>query len=323
MRGVALASFVCSVLLGRVAAAEEDPMVRSAARDLAVQGAEAYDAGDYATALDRFARAAQLYPAPTLVVMQARSLLGLGRWVESFEKYHQTARMVLPPDAAEPLQQAVRDAARERDELDVRLPRIEIRLESVAPEVVVLVDGQVLPPALINVQHPIDPGPHVVEASVKGAPHFRQDVELAERQQLQIVIPPIVLPEPATAPVRPVAPPVAGEPPPRPQRATPTWVAPVAFGAGGAGAGIAVVGGILAAERRARLEDVCNPGCPLAAKPDLESFRLYRGLFFIGTAVGLAGLGIGTYFAVWGPDGTQQGVALDLGPDGARLSGRF
>src|SRR5689334_5824751 len=63
-------------------AQEDDPLKRSAARDLAIQGAEAYDAGDFSTALDRFTRASALVSAPTLLVMQARSFLALGRWLE-------------------------------------------------------------------------------------------------------------------------------------------------------------------------------------------------------------------------------------------------
>jgi hypothetical protein len=194
---------------------------------------------------------------------------------------------------------------------------------------VISVDGQPLPAALINVQHPIDPGAHAVEATVDGAPHFRQELQIAERDQVRVDVPPLPVSADATPAGTPV--PIKSTrttPPPPPPPAGPaparSWIAPVAFSAGGAGVGVAVVSGILAADRRQRLktEWVCDPGCPAAAEPDLDAFRLYRGLFFLGTAMGVAGLGIGTYFAIWGPDSSQE-VALDLGPTGASLSGRF
>lgn len=324
--GALLAAIALSA--SAASAQEEDPLLRSAARDLATQGAEAYDAGDYATALDRFSRAVQLYPAPTLVVMQARSLVGLGRWLEAFEMYHAAERTPLAADAAEPLQQAVRDAAREGADLESRLPRIEIRLQPVDPALNISVDGQPLPAALVNVQRPIDPGTHRVEAKVDGAMHFQTSVELAERQQILVEIPPLPV---HAVPASPVAVEVRTEPkrepPPaarEPASATPNWLTPVAFSAGGAGVGIAVVSGILAADRRTRLKKDCDPdhNCPPSSEPDLDAFELYRGLFLFGSALGVAGLGVGTYFVIWGPDASQT-VALDVGPAGASLNGRF
>jgi hypothetical protein len=309
-------------------AQEEDPLVRSAARDLATQGAEAYDAGDYATALDRFGRAVQLYPAPTLAVMQARSLVGLGRWVEAAEAYHAAERMPLAADAAEPLQQAVRDAAREGADIESRLPRIEIRLQPADPQLAISVDGQPLPLALLNVQRSMDPGVHRVEATVDGASHFQTSVELAERQQVLVEIPPLPSREVSVQPVtREVAPKAKASPPPaarEPGSSTPNWITPVAFSAGGAGVGIAVVSGILAADRHTRLKGVCTEDldCPESSQPDLDAFNLYRGLFVLGTALGVAGLGVGTYFVIWGPDASQT-VALDVGPGSASLTGRF
>jgi hypothetical protein len=300
---------------------------RSAARDLAIQGAEAYDAGDFSTALDRFTRASALVSAPTLLVMQARSFLALGRWVEAFEAYHAAQRMPLAPDAPEPFLQAVHDAEREGSELESRLPRIEIRLPAEASGVEITVDGAPLPAALVNVTHPIDPGTHQVVATAAGQPHFSQQVQIAEREIAIVEVPaPKANLTPATQP-QPTKPVVANPPAPvdrepRPN-STPSWLLPVAFSAGGAGVGIAVVSGFLAADRHDKLKKVCQgKECPPEATADLDAYHLYRGLFFVGTALGAAGLGLGTYFAIWGDKGPDE-VGLELHPGGASLRGRF
>ena len=53
--------------------AEEDAETRTSARDLAVRGAQAFDAGQYAEASDVFRRAHELVGASSIALMQARS----------------------------------------------------------------------------------------------------------------------------------------------------------------------------------------------------------------------------------------------------------
>ncbi len=64
-----------------------DSVTRTTARDLALQGSEAFDHGQYQVALDLFQRAGELVRAPTISLMQARSLSQLGRWVEAMDAY--------------------------------------------------------------------------------------------------------------------------------------------------------------------------------------------------------------------------------------------
>ena len=72
--------------------AELDSHTRTAARSLAAQGAAAFEAQKYAAALDHFERAAALVEAPTILLMQARTLVQLGRWVEGADKYASVQR---------------------------------------------------------------------------------------------------------------------------------------------------------------------------------------------------------------------------------------
>ena len=99
-----------------VRAQDSDPETRTAAREMATQGAEAFEKQDYETALDRFQRASALFRAPSISVMEARTLVKLGRLLAALDKYESTRHIVLPPDAPEALHRAVEDAAHEAAE---------------------------------------------------------------------------------------------------------------------------------------------------------------------------------------------------------------
>src|SRR5687767_13943294 len=76
---LALAGMLTVVEAGaEVASARPAPSGRNAnldlARSVAVTGREAFQAGDYETALALFRRAYTLFPAPTVVLYEARSL---------------------------------------------------------------------------------------------------------------------------------------------------------------------------------------------------------------------------------------------------------
>lgn len=321
-----LALLAFALLIGSgLAHAEPSDAHRAAARDLAQQGAEAYDAGDYGTALDRFNRAAALVAAPTLTIMQARCLAALGKWIEALERYREIERSPLTPDAPAAFVQAASEARAEAQALEARLPRISIRLEPTNGQATVWLDGKQVPHALLNVEYPIDPGPHVLSASAPELPPFEQHVTLTERQLWQVVVPAAALPtieEQTPPPESSKAPPKPSTPPPHVADRAPSWIAPVALSVGAGGFGTAIVAGVLASQRHTRLERVCTPDCPQEAAADLEAFRLYRGLFFVGGALALVGAGVGTYFLVFASD-SPDGVALGLSPYGAHMRARF
>ena len=81
---------------------------RAAARELAMQGAQLQQAGNCAEALDRFARAEAIFPAPTNLVHEAQCEAQLGKLVEAADHYRMVVRtplrrpeiwpcMLLPP----------------------------------------------------------------------------------------------------------------------------------------------------------------------------------------------------------------------------------
>jgi len=304
--------------LGLPAAAraeEADAGIRMAARELAVSGAEAYDRQDYATALDRFQRAESLYEAPSIAVMVARCLLRVGRVVEAVDKYEETLRTPLDAAAPEAFQRAVADAKAEVEGARARVARLELRLPADVPSgAEVRLDGRPLPPALLGVEMPVNPGAHSVLAQARGYLPATYELSLAEgtHQSLDLAF------APAAA--------ASGSPAPAPsqdeRRAGSPTLAIALLSGGGIALAAGTVTGIAALSYKSTLDDNCTPGCPSSMSSNLDAFRLDRTLSYVGFGVGLAALGAGTYLLLHrSAAGTEMGAVVL--PGGAALRGRF
>jgi hypothetical protein len=318
-RGLGHWLVMAAVLAAAPAQANDQDMVnRSTARALAEAAADDFDRADYAAALDKFTRAQQLYPAPTLSFMQARCLFALGRWVEAFEMYTVTARTRLDVEAPEPFHRAVLDAGREAQSLEARLPRIEIRVPK-HPGLNVSVDDVPLPVALYGILHPMNPGEHRVKARLGERAYFEHTVVLSARDQQLLEIPSPPTPTPTEPRIEPYRRSERASPVDRP---SPPWVIPTAFTVGGVGTATAMVSLIFGSSVKSDLDRVCTPGCPPQYADDVNAYRLYRTLFISGTVLGAAGLGVGLYFALDEPT-EAFAVSLQVAPTGAGLNGNF
>ncbi len=326
----ALCVVALMMLLAPPARANDDAETRAIARDLAVQGAEAFERGQYELALDRFDRAAALVHAPSIALMQARSLVAIGRWVEGLDKYHETARAQLEPDAPQAFYMARTDAAREAAELEARMPHLEIRVGDgqVVPDgVTIQLDGKEVPGVLLNVPRPIDPGEHDVSASDVAGRSASESIVVVEGEHKLVAVPTFEE-EPAPAPEPPpiaAAPsPVATDQPEEPAKTSQLrdWAGPVAFAVGGIGAAGAAISGFAARDEQKRLDKACTPGCPPNESETLSSYRSQRTLFYVSLGVGLAGIAAGTYLTLTDDD-AEQGIALSLTPVSGSLAGWF
>src|SRR4030095_2834285 len=114
-------------------AAEPDEKTKAAARQLAQDGARALAAGRDSEAQDLLDRAYELYPAPTIAVLEARALERLGRLVEAAEHYEKARHSPLVANGSDAFRNAVTDADREVQSLRPRIPQLTINLEGVAP----------------------------------------------------------------------------------------------------------------------------------------------------------------------------------------------
>ncbi|HYP86500.1 MAG TPA: hypothetical protein VEQ59_00065, partial [Polyangiaceae bacterium] len=187
-------------------AEESDAATRMAARELAVSGADAFDKHDYATALDRFQRAESLFRAPSIAVMVARCLARVGRVVEAVDKYEETRRMPLDPNAPEAFQRAVADANAEVEAVKARVARLQVRLPADVPAgTEVRLDERHVPAALLGgVEIPVDPGTHHLTAFAHGRAPFSYEVNLSEgmHQAIEVTFTPSEPQTPAPAAAR-------------------------------------------------------------------------------------------------------------------------
>lgn len=168
----------------------------------------------------------------------------------------------------------------------------------------------------------VNPGPHLLEANAPDRSPYKQELQLALAQKLDVTIP-------ALEPLVPMAP---GEPAP----SVLSEPAPVAvdsgqsqFGVlpwvlGGGGAlllGTSLVTGLMASSKAGQLEDECTgtatdgrPACPPSlrdVKDSAESLALVTDVLWITGALA-AGVGI-TLFVLDDGGGTESGTAVQTG----------
>lgn len=313
----------------RAAAQEADAETRTAARELAGQGAEAFEKQDYVTALDRFQRAGTLFRAPSISVMEARTLVKLGRFVEALDKYEATRHIPLAPDASEALQRAVSDAVREGQELRARTPMLKISILGRRPgpdELKVTLDGKPVPSALLDVERPLDPGRHEIEAASAGLIPIQRRIDLSEGEhrvveiQLGAASPDERLLLKAQSQRTDNVPMVAEASPAASNELVPWgWAA---TGLGIVSLGTSAVTGVIALNKKSNLDAACRPGCPPEFQGDIDSYRLNRTLSYTGLLVGAAALGVGGYILIYGSRESSH-VRAAVTTQGAALSGAF
>jgi len=146
----------------------------------------AFDAGDLARAAEFYARSYELYPAPTSAYWQAQVLAKQGKLVAAAERYRLAAEFELDTRATPAFRQAVADAKEALPALEKRIPVIVITIA--AGEEPELYIDDVAVPAPAAGPHRVDPGSHVVRASMRGKRPFEQRVALAESTAIDLQI---------------------------------------------------------------------------------------------------------------------------------------
>jgi hypothetical protein len=275
------------------------------ARELATQGLAAQDAGDHATAEDRFRRASELYPAPTVLLGLARARVKLGKYVEAREGYLRITRMRLPPNASDAFRDAQQTAAVEVKEVEPKLAWLTLTTGTQPAGMDISLDGAAFPAAAIGVRRPINPGSHRVRATADDHAPFESSFTVGEGQDQTV-----------TVTLRPQA--VAGGSP---------WftVGLVAIGVGGAGLIVGAVTGGIAVSKESELEDQCTGGrCEAEQYETLDSYELTSTISTVAFIAGgvLAAAGV-TLVVVDVAGSDSQTVALSLGAGTARLTGTW
>ena len=323
-------ALACLLLLGAAPAAAQtggpapavDSHTRTAARTLAAQGAEAFENQEYLVALDLFQRAGALIPAPTIVLMEARTLVELRRWVEAADKYSAVKHMQSSEEANSVFQMAVQAADDELSALRQRIPLLNVRVQQDhgSEPVEVWIDGRLLPKPLIGVDNPLDPGNHRVEVRQPSREPIVREVMLREADRQQLVIEPEREAPPPVL-VSPQMDPVTSDTAPAPVQSTGTlgWVV---LGSGAVATLIGTGTGVYALNKKSELDDVCTPGCPASYEDEIDTFRRYRTISYLTFGLGAAGLAWGGYLLLAGTPEAPI-TALRFAPGGASVEGSF
>ena len=344
---VSLALGALSVPLGSARAQGADDQSRSAARALANQAADAYEAGDYETAADLFRRAYLLMPVPSLSVYLGRALEQTGRLVDALEAYQLTARARIDMNSPAPFRRAVLRARRAIDRLEPRIPRLRIEVSGPGkddPNLEVRMDGKPVKRLLIGVDRPVNPGAHELEADTPLGARATGSVTLdeGERKVVELRLAggdsnAAGAPTPApTQPVRPSETPAdeqtgeetAGADVGAAASAHRTW-GYVGLGVGAAGLGVGVVTGLMAVGKHKDAVEACpDLTCEEGTQgaEDVEAFRSLRTISTIGYVAGVLGVGAGVSLLLTAPSSQGNPTAritpcLGLGAVGLR--GRF
>ena len=295
----------------------------AAARQLATEGVKLADQNRCDDAVDKLARAEQLYHAPTVLGRLGECQVLLGKLVEGSENLQRVVREPLPANAP-PAYVKARDRAKKM--LDVAKPRIaKLIVKVVAPaktEVEVQLDAEPLSSALVGAERPTDPGDHVVVATAVGMKRAEEKFELQESETKTVTI--TLVPDPSYKP--PTAP-VPKETPKRDR--TLAWAS---LGVGGAGLAMGAIFGGLALGKKGSLDGQCTADkiCGPGAQSDLDAAQTLATISTVGFIVGGVGVAAAVVLFLW-PDPkpetaeVKKGVFLRpfVGPGSLGVVGTF
>jgi len=254
--------------------ARADPKL--SAKQLAEEGQDLYEAGNYAEALDRFQRAEQTYHAPTILLLVARAQARLGHLLDARSVYDRVIGEQLPPDAPAPWRGAQEMAKSERDELGRRIAVVEVGVAGPPNGSTRLtIDGHARGAGdLAPIE--LDPGvPHRVSFYADGwrpeersvAPgegaHDRLEVRLQQTSAGSFLPPDVLRPAPL-----------------------------LAFGVAGAALGVGIVTGAMSLSKVGTLDDRCRDRVCLQSDRDTADSARTLGtvstVAFVGAGLGIA-----------------------------------
>ena len=277
---------------------------KETARSLFEKGKKQRDKGDWTGALESFKAADAIMKVPTTKLAVARAYAALGKLSEAREAALQVALIAVAPKEPQPFTDARTSAKQLADDLEGKIPQITIVLVG-APktdETQVTVDGETVPNEALSAPWKVNPGKHVLVASLRGG-EVKAEAELAEKQTKSVTLDVTELakrPGPAQAQAnaggnatdKPLTEPPAEEK--QGKRSPLVWIG---IGVAVVGVGVGATAGILSMGKKSDLDSLCRDGkCPPNAHDTLDSANTLATIStigFVGAGVGLALTGIG------------------------------
>ena len=304
-----------------------------AARELFRQGTEDVDAGRYAQGLEKFRRVAAVRETANVRFNIARCEESLGKTGAALADF-ETAEREANADASAKGGDAIAKLAHDRaDALRPRVPRLGVVAPTPAPPgLAVTLDGSKLALTTLGVPLPVDPGPHVIDATAPDRRPFHADVTLMESESKTVSI--TMAPgNPAPAPGLSRAPLIDTTAPASPSSSSRRAWGIVALAAGGALAAGSVVFLLIHDGKVSSVKGDCPDGrCPIAREPDvtsLQSSAHTTEALSVGFAAGAVVAGaLGAYLVLSAPSAQTAPSAMIApgaagAPAGLSLVGRF
>jgi hypothetical protein len=302
---------------------------RATARELAKDGYNALKEQDFQTAEDRFRRADSLVHSPLLVIDHARSLIGLGRYVEAQERLALVLREGIPTGAPTVWNTAIPTARELLAQVEPKVAWLTIVVRG-AQQPQVTVDEKAVPSMALGVRRAADPGDRTIVVSAEGYLSQTTTVTLSPGGERVVEVDLVVDPNAARAAssqgsdaqgrsARPFS-----ESEGSSKRSS--TLAYVALGVGGAGLAAGTVLGIMALGRRSDLKTQCiGSSCPESSKGTIDDYHLYGTLSGVGFGVGLAGVATGVVLLLTNrsEESSGSGVSLVVSPTEVGLQGAF
>jgi hypothetical protein len=279
--------------LGSRAARASDEVDEAAARVLFSEGRKLAADGDYAAACPKFEESFRLDPGIGTGFNLADCWEHIGRTASAWGRFLGVAA------AAKALGQGEREqVARERAAaLEPKLSRLTVLVPSPAPDMVVKRDAVPLGPASWGVAVPVDPGPHVVQATAPGRIPLSIDVTVGPSGDAPSVTVPALAIDPAI--LQAAAPPgaaITGAAAPGPPAVRPAAGRVIVAGAIGVGA-LATAGifGLMfqSANDDAKAlcpDNVCTQSEKIRHDDLVSDARRDRNFAYAGVAIGSAAL---------------------------------
>jgi hypothetical protein len=287
----ALLVFASTVSAGEPTAAEKDT-----ARSMMNAGDRAFQAQDYAAALDAYKAAHAIMGIPNTGIWVAKTQALRGQLVEARDTALTVARMPATP-GEHPIAARSRTEAEDlARELAARIPSIVVQVEGGGPDVAVQINGISVPRESLVAPWKVNPGKHTAKASAPGHREAVGEVTLKEGDTVTVKLR-LIAAEAAPAPgkkpeITPDAPSAA---PPNDAggfRMSPlVWIG---LGVGAAGLAVGGITGILALSKAGDATDHCTGNvCTAEAQDPIDQSDLFANVSNVGFGVGVLGFGLG------------------------------
>ncbi|HMR80489.1 MAG TPA: hypothetical protein PKD61_35515, partial [Polyangiaceae bacterium] len=278
--------------------AAPDKKALSKARKTFQRATELEQAGNYPAALGLFREVGEVKMTPQVRFHIAFCEAKLGKLVAALGGYE-----LALADAASVgggFQKEVQTAA---DDLRARIPKLVIRRGDSAAAARVELDGVALGEASMDTELPVDPGPHLVVATLGSAKKFSKTVKVAESEVQAVEI---AFEGEATSATPTQAP--ARDSKEKGSDSSPSRVAPIVVGVVGVAA--LAASGVFFLLRESAIKDLdeaCGPKrnqCPASSESTYDDAKRYNTFSQIALGVGV--VGIGTAATLWMTAGPSE-----------------